>query len=176
MTASSNCFTTKNGVASGGGVSPTRFEPAPTVLLDLVERYQVCWDVWPEYISVEREKRQIGFTLELSGTHGPGNGHPTPGCLRCREVFAALQVIALYIQPKEERPSVYEIESYDQALHYSPKRGNRPEVSLALRILHREGFERPADDCEVRCLSEMKARLKELGAGEGRWVPRKESP
>lgn len=31
------------------------------------------------------------------------------------------------------------------------------------------GNERPVDECEVRCLNEMKARLKELGACQREW-------
>lgn len=135
----------------------------PAVLRDLVQRYQVCWEVWPEFIMAGREKRQIGFALELSGTHQRGVQHPIPGCSHCRTVFAALQTIAVYILPREERPSAYEIETYDQSIHYSSKRRNRADISLTIRILHREGFERPIDECEVLCLEGMKHRLRELG-------------
>lgn len=143
----------------------TRLTPAesPAVLRELVQRYQVCWEVWPEFIMVGREKRQIGFALELSGTHERSVEHPTPGCSHCRAVFAALQTIAVYILPREERPSPYEIETYDQSIHYSSKRRDRADISPTIRILHREGFEQPVDECEVRCLEEMKRRLREMG-------------
>ena len=141
----------------------------PAVLRDLVQRYRVCWEVWPDYLMLAGRKQQIGFQLELSGTHEAGTEHPTPGCQHCRKVFAALQVIAVHILPREERPSVYDIESFEPAIHYSPARGNRPEVSLTIRIGHREHFDRPVDECEVRCLEEMKQRLRELGASEGRY-------
>ena len=141
----------------------------PAVLCELVQRYRVCWEVWPDYVVVAGRKRQIGFQLELSGTHERGVEHPTPGCQHCREVFAALQVIAVHILPREERPSVYQIESFEPAIHYSPMRRNRPEVSLTIRITHRNHFDRPVDECAVRCLEEMKQRLRELGASEGRF-------
>jgi len=155
----------------------TRPTPAesPAVLRELVQRYRVCWEVWPEYVFVGREKRQIGFALELSGTHDRGVLHPTPGCQHCRGVFAALQTIAVYIMPKEERPSRYEIETYEPAIHYSAARQHRPDVDLTIRILHRSGFERPMDECEVRCLEEMKQRLRELGACDRRWSRPKEA-
>lgn len=142
---------------------------SPAVLCELVQRYRVCWEVWPDYLMVGRRKQQIGFQLELSGTHEAGVKHPTPGCQHCRRVFAALQVIAVHILPREERPSVYDIESFEPAIHYAPIRGNRSEVSLTIRIGHRSHFERSVDECEVRCLEEMKQRLRDLGASEGRY-------
>lgn len=141
-------------------------------LRELVNRFRVCWEVWPENIVVEHQKRQIGFALELCGTHEPGVEHPSPGCEHCLRVYAGLQQIATHIMPREERPSVYDFQAYDYALHYAPKRRNRADVILTLKILHRSGYERPVDECEVRCLTEMKQRLRELGASEGQWKER----
>ena len=107
-----------------------------SLLRDTVKRFQVCWEVWPEQMYVQHEKRQIGFALELAGTHEAGVEHPTPGCEHCRRVFAALQDIAMYILPQEERPSTHEIEHYRQALQYTPKRRNRPDVILTVKISH----------------------------------------
>lgn len=148
---------------------------SPAVLRELVQRFRVCWESWPEFLMVKREKRQIGFSLELSGTHERGVEHPSPGCQHCRAVYAALQTIAVYILPREQRPSRYEIEPYQTAISYSVRRRNRPDVTLAIRIVHREGYERPVDDCEERCLEEMKQRLRELGACERHWVATKEN-
>ena len=156
-------------------VATPSLERTPEFLREVVGHFRVCWEVWPECIFVGHEKRQIGFALELSGTHAPGVEHPSPGCGYCHEVFAALQVIAAHILPREIRDSSYEISPYDQAIHYSHSRRNRPDVTLAIRILHRSGFERPVDACEVRCLAEMKQRLAELGACEGQWTSGKES-
>jgi len=143
------------------------------LLRQLVERFRICWEVWPEYIIVGRGKRQIGFVLELSGTHAPGAEHPSPGCRHCQEVFRALQLIGANILPREIRDSSYEIGPYDQEIHYSHLRQNRPDVTLSIRVHHRSGFERPVDACEVRCLTEMKQQLAVLGACAGQWASRK---
>jgi len=149
--------------------SPAVLEADLSRLKELVKRFRVCWEVWPEYVLAEHQKRQIGFVLELCGTHEPGSEHPTPGCEHCQRVFSGLQQIATHITPREERPSVYEVQAYDHALRYAPKRRNRADVILTLKILHRSGFERPVDECETRCLTEMKQRLRELGALEEQW-------
>ena len=145
------------------------------LMASLVEHFRICWEVWPEYTVESHEKRQIGFSLELYGTHESHVEHPTPGCADCLRVFTALQTIAAYILPEEGRPSAYRIGIYDVAIRYAPKRGNRSDVMLPIKILHRHEFERPVDQCEVGCLNEMKQRLQELGAPQGRWSPRKES-
>lgn len=144
-------------------------EQDPSVVKDLVQRFQVCWEAWPEYFVVGHEKRQIGFGLELYGTHDDGKVHTEPGCPECQHVFAALHVIAGWIVPKEIRPSTYALEPYRQSLSYSPARGNRPDVTLTIKIIHREGYERPVDACELRCLHEMEERLRHLGAPERQW-------
>lgn len=146
-------------------------ESATTRLRDLVQRFRVCWSVWPEECFVDGTKRKIGFGLELCGTHEPGTLHVSPGCEHCRPVQAALKEIANHILPREERPSMYDIDINDQALDYSPAHGNRADISLTIRIMHRGIIERAVDECEVQCLQEMEQTLKDLGANKGRWIP-----
>ena len=138
-------------------------------LKELVQRFRVCWEASSEDTYLEGEKRQIGFSLELIGTHEPEIKHPDPGCEHCRRVYSALKRIADWIMPKEERPTVYEIEPYRQAISYSHARHDRPDVTLTIRIVHRSDFDRPVDDCELRCLEEMKQSLKRLGVSERQW-------
>jgi hypothetical protein len=62
---------------------------------------------------------------------------------------------------------------YEQALRYSKARALRPDVTLSVKILHRRGFDQPVDQCEVRCLEEMRQHLKHLGACERQWSLRR---
>lgn len=145
-------------------------EPVAARLRDLVQQFRVCWSDRPEECFVDGTKRKIGFALELCGTHEPGTLHINPGCEHCRPVQAALKEIANWILPREERLSMYDIDIDNQALEYSPAHGNRPDISLTIRIMHRGIIERPVDECEVRCLQEMEQSLKDLGASKGRWA------
>lgn len=140
---------------------------------ELAERFRVCSDVWPDYTFVGHERRQIGFQLELSGTHEHGPEHPEPGCDECHEIYSALVRIAESVLPKENEDCTYQLEPYDQGLRYSARHGNRPEITLTVRILHRKAFDHPVDASEVRYLNEIQQRLEELGAGPGNWVPHK---
>jgi glutaredoxin len=138
---------------------------------DLAERFRVCWEVDFEQAMTTEGARKIGFSLELYGTHEPGTGHVEPGCDHCREVQSALKQIALWILPREHRPSMYEVNVVTQALSYSRKRRNRPDVRVTIRILHRTDFEEPVDECETRCLDEMEHALSEVGACKSFWKP-----
>ena len=141
-------------------------------LKNLVERFRVCWKVWPELIYIKGEKRQIGYELELSGTHEPWVEHPEPGCEHCQRVYLALRQIAEWILPKEKRPSRYEIAPFDQSIRYTPSHGNRPDVLCVIKIVHRHEWDQPVDECEERCLEEMEQRLSGLGAGHLSWTCR----
>jgi hypothetical protein len=142
-------------------------------LCQLVQRYRVCWEVLNEYVlQLDHSKEQVGFSLELSGTHPEGVVHAEPGCAHCRDVYHGLKKIASWITPKEVRPSFYVIEPFDSAIRYEPPHENRPDVVLKIKILHRAGFA-PVDACEVQCLNEMVERLKEIGARNGPWPPMK---
>jgi hypothetical protein len=135
----------------------------------LVEQHQVCYEVWPEMLSVKDKTLKVGFLLELNGTHGHDADNVLPGCKHCYSTFADLRQIAEWIMPKEERASYYDIQPFDNALRETPKRRFRTEVVLGIRILHRHGFDQPVDQCEELCLKEMRQKLKELGVHEGEW-------
>lgn len=137
-------------------------------LKDLVRKHNVFYAVWQEPILKEEGLERVGFDLELYGIHDHPQGIINPGCSQCEEVYDDLKQIAQWILPKEERASVYKIAPFDQALHMPPSRQFRPEVELQIRILHRHDVERPIDDCERLCLKEMRGKLAELGAREGK--------
>ena len=151
-------------------------EVAPAELRELVQRFRVCWEAGSEDTYLEGEKRKIGFLLDLIGTHEPEIKHPDPGCEHCRRIYSALKRIAGWVMPKEERPTVYEIEPYRQAISYTYARHDRPDVTLTIRIGHRSDFDRPVDACEVRCLNEMKQHLKDLGVCERQWQSSSPAP
>lgn len=138
----------------------------PSNTNELIKRFHVLWDVWPEYIFLEHEKRQIGFQLELSGMHEDGPGHPEPGCAKCHETYQALVQIAKDVLPPGGEDHIQRFDPYDPGIHYSPRHGNRPEVVLKIRIMHRKAFDRPVDDGQVRYLNKLQQRLEKLGIGQ----------
>jgi hypothetical protein len=141
----------------------------------LVERFRVCWEVYPLQILVKEGIRKIGFDLELYGTPECGTEHISPGCQHCQRVETALQEIADWIMLRKS-PSCTHIVSPDGALlSYAPVRGNRPDVVVRVFIAHRHQWDQPTDECEERCFKEIEQALAELGACSGTWShPREE--
>ena len=145
----------------------------------IARKHQVCYEVWPERSVAEGRKIQIGFELQLCGTnsHVAAKGEqPVPGCEYCHSTYEDLREIAEWILPREERPSRYEIGGFDRSLHVAPhSRHSRSEVVVRIHILHRSDFNREVDECENRCLKEMRGRLNQLGIAEGKWRPDSET-
>jgi len=132
-------------------------------LLKLTRRHDVRWQVWPERRVFTGEMKQIGFEIDLNGDHDEPRHRPTPGCDECEHVYRALVEIATFALPKGEHASRYEVQRFDRALR-NPTRASPGYVTLTLRILHREGYDEPPDDCERECLAEIESKLTALGA------------
>jgi hypothetical protein len=146
---------------------PSRVRP-PAILIELVKHFGVCWEIFPEVILVENEKRQVGFALELYGTHEPGGAHPKHHCSHCRNVFAALHMIADWILPRERRASMVGAEVSSPSSSHWPARECSSEVTFTIRVMRRETHEEPDHDRETQWLKEFDGRLKELGVREFR--------
>lgn len=136
----------------------------------LVREHRVSWEVWPErLVAKDRGLLQVGFDLVLNGAHAHDDDRPSPGCERCKLIFEHLREIAGWIVPKAERPTRYDIQIFDHAIHFAPERHNRADVALTIKILHRSPIDAPLDECEVLCLNDMKAKLIQLGVQHRQW-------
>ncbi|MEZ5398798.1 MAG: hypothetical protein R2729_03960 [Bryobacteraceae bacterium] len=137
-------------------------------LRELAELHTIRYEAWPEYQFAEGKKTAIGFSLELYGTHDHGSSSLAPGCPKCVRTFEDMRRIAEWILPKEERASQYDILPFDHSMTLDPRRGSRAEVALKIKILHRQHYFAPVDECEEKCLTEMKQKLEELGVRRAR--------
>lgn len=144
----------------------TNVAPPSPDTRELIERFHVCWESWPEYAFINHEKRQIGFELDLSGTHTGGKQHPEPGCEQCLEIYQALVRIAEGVLPPMGEDTTCEYEPYDQGIQYSSRHGNRPEIVLRIRIVHRPAFEQPVDAAQFRYMENLRQRLEEWNIGQ----------
>jgi hypothetical protein len=152
-------------------------EQATSSLTNLVKRYHVCWEVWPEYRLVGGAERQVGFELKLSGTHESATQHIGPGCPTCRRIFSALHSLTEYVLPRKVQPSLYQIGPYEVALRYSAARGGgahlalsvKIDLTLKVKIVYPSEFDQAIDECGMRGLLEMKEDLSELGTCEYQW-------
>lgn len=158
----------------GSGPGQENAPPTKEELRELIRRHRVCYEVWPEWSVPAGVRTQVGYELRICGVNEHGGeqegSHPVPGCRHCRRTFEDLRRIALWILPRGERASRYEVGHFDHALHLAQRgRSLRKEVVAGIKVLHRHEVNAPLDECEQRCLKEMRGRLKDLGVLEGRY-------
>lgn len=144
-------------------------------LRNLIRRHRVCWEVWPLfYLDKNGNKVQIGFDLEIIGTHSEGQQVLEPGSQESAEILQDLKTVAESVIPQEKLRCRSEIQVFDNLIQYSPLRKFREDFTVGVKITHRSGYDRPVDECEVQCIRQIEEKLKELGAQKGHWKDKKQ--
>jgi hypothetical protein len=127
----------------------------------------VFWHVWPYRTVIDREARQIGFELELIGSHCVDPNHLNPGCPQCRHVRSALLVVAEhltnYVFPNLQQSLAYDIDSHSTSIVYS---ANRACVTVSIIVMHRQAFDHAIDLSDNFVLATVKQSMAELGIAE----------
>jgi len=135
-------------------------------LVELVRRYHISYEVWPEYVVASGGLQKVGFEVELSGSHSPDSSHLDPTCTRCKQVRAALLAIAVCVVPSPGNSVSYEIDAHSQSIMATPRLGNRPFVTVRVRIFHTQRLDHSIDACEADCLKQIRAHLDEFDVCE----------
>jgi hypothetical protein len=131
----------------------------------LARKHHIHYDIEPEIVLQGTERVKVGFAVRLWAVH-PKGAKALPGCPQCAILVEDLRGLARWLVPAEERPTRADLEPFRPALYDSREIPGADEVMVAIRLVHREGYERPVDACEERCLKEIRERLRELGIPE----------
>lgn len=143
-------------------------------LKNLVGKHRVCWEVWPLfYLDDTGNKVQIGFDLEIFGTHSGEQQTIEPGSHESAEVLQDLKKVAESVIPQEQQYCRSEIHVFDNLMQFSPLRKFRDDFTVGIKITHRSGYDRPVDACEIECLKTIQENLDKLGAQKGHWKDKK---
>jgi hypothetical protein len=134
-------------------------------LRDVARRLHVHYDVGPEVVFRGGQRVMVGFEVRLWAVHARG-ARALPGCAKCLDLVDELRCIADWVVSREERPTRAELEPFRPALYDSRVVPDADEVALSIRLIHREGYDRPIDPCEERCLKEIRAKLRQIGVPE----------
>jgi hypothetical protein len=130
----------------------------------LVERYQVCWEVFPEWSRVGQERKRTGVVVELYGTHYRPSAPPKAGCRHCIPVLEALLKIADFAI-RDAGPALASIRAHS-GIEYATERGGRPDIVVALTLSAPEEDVRGGLDTS---LNQVRERLGGLGASQRTW-------
>ena len=135
---------------------------------DIVERHHVCYQVWP-IRSNGADMPQVGFAVDIAGTHDHPESSPRPGCTECRVVYEALRELAIAACPPVTDATSIDILPFDRSIHASSRRSYRDDVELRIHVTHRVGTDLPVDACERACLDHIVGCLEEFGARKNTW-------
>ena len=137
----------------------------PVELLEFTRGHRVHFDVEPEIVVRGSDRVKVGFQVHLWALHARG-ARALPGCPKCWDLVEQLRHIAEEVVPPDDRPSRTELAPFRPALYESRVVPQTDEVCVTIRLVHRDGYDRPVDACEERCLKEIRARLLALGVRE----------
>src|SRR5437016_9084535 len=93
-----------------------------SALRDLVEKYRIYWQVWPERVQRGAERIQTGYRIGLLGTHGHAEKSPVEACPECWKVFRGLCSLAHWLMPQGEQECDYQMRIADAIFLRSPDR------------------------------------------------------
>ena len=135
-------------------------------LRELARLLHVHYDVRPEIVLEDGQRRMVGYEVRLWAVHSKG-ARALPGCPKCIDLVAELRRLANWALSWEERPTRADVEPFGRMLYDSRIVPGASEVALSIRLVHRNGWDAPVDACEERCLRQLRARMRELGVREG---------
>jgi len=135
-------------------------------LREIVEHFQIRWGVAPLQESDSGEGVEIGFVLELSGTHEPGADHMARTCRHCANLMLALRIIGDWLFPPQGNCSFCEVQAYSNFVRGDQQRQSEASSTRALRLVSHLGTRCQLGACHVWCMTKMTERLNRIGAVE----------
>ena len=139
---------------------------------EIVRRHGVGYEFWREWSASGLFATYVGYMLNLCGVNDGDDCADechVPGCQYCHRTYDDLRKVAEWMIPKDAQESYHcEIEPFDGTRHIVQRQGeSRKEIVVTIKIQHRLNVNAPANDCQRRCLNEMRAKLADLGLHEG---------
>lgn len=136
----------------------------PVALGDLIRIFRISFRLRPIYVSVANDEPEIGFEVELIGTHSSMGEHVRGGCTHCRRVLLLLLEVADHILPGAHDRSRSGGSPCERFVRYTST-GN-PEVALSMTIIRPATLEDVARDRVLLLSGDIRTALLALGCEE----------
>lgn len=140
-------------------------------LREIVERFQITWEVTPIDEAESGGSVETGFVLDLNATHEPSADHTGRTCRRCANRMLALKIIGDWLFPPEGKCSFCEVQAYSDFVRGDQQGRQHACSTRALRLVSHLGTGCQLGACHVWCMTQMRAQLKTIGAVERRRNP-----
>ena len=135
-------------------------------LRDLVRTFSISFRLRPMYVSLAGGRPEIGFELELIGTHAAAGQHTGNRCVHClRALFALLDLADRGLS--EEKTLVRPIGAhYEKRIRYTASSRDWPEVVLCVTVVRAMSLEEVEEDRLLELADDVRKVLHRLGCRE----------
>lgn len=126
----------------------------------------VLWQLWPQHAVIHGERRQIGFELELIGSHTLDSNHLDPGCTQCYQLRSILLAIADQLAHdvfRDHDSVTYDIDPHSASIVCLPGLANRPCVTVSIIVTESHALDRAPGTLSDLVVSRARDYLAELG-------------
>jgi hypothetical protein len=135
-------------------------------LREMVEHFQITWGVTPLHESDSGESIEIGFALDLNGTHESAADHAGRTCRQCANLMLALKIIGDWLFPRQGKCSFCEVQAYHNFIRGDEQVQAQACSTRTLRLVSHLGTRCQLAACHVWCMTKMTERLNRIGAVE----------
>ena len=135
-------------------------------LREIVEHFQITWGVTLLHESDSGESVEIGFVLDLNGTHESAADHLRRTCRHCANLMLALRIIGDWMFPPQGKCSFCEVQTYSNFVRRDQQDQSEACSTRALRLVSHSGTRCQLGTCHVWCMTNMTERLNRIGAVE----------
>jgi hypothetical protein len=141
-----------------------------TALREIVEHFQIEWEIASQSGGNSCEESASGFALALRGIYEPAGDCSGPACAHCANLMLSLRIVGEWLLPPDGRCSFCRAEA--SAAFVRGERQSQGEASSTRRWWLSSGPGTPCEiaRCQELCRKEVSERLARLGAAERRRV------
>lgn len=143
-----------------------KFADKPLCLRDLAGMFCISFRLRPKYVSLASDGPEIGFEMELIGTHQKVGQHVHGGCAQCLRVLLVLLELADRSLPEEGTPARPISRRCEKLIRYGPSAGDWPEVVLRMTVIRQASLEDVAGDRLLQLTEDIRTVLQDLGCRE----------
>jgi hypothetical protein len=135
-------------------------------LREMVEHFQITWGVSPLHQADSGVSVEIGFVLDLNGTHEPVADHAERSCRHCANLMLALKIVGDWLFPRQGKCSFCEVQVYHNFVCGDEHGQGQECATRALRLVSQPETRCQLGACHAWCMTKLTERLNRIGAVE----------
>ena len=135
-------------------------------LREIVEHFQIEWEVTAYQGMDSPESAEAGFVLELMGTHEPASHDPGRKCVHCSNLMLGLRIVGDWLFPPQGKCSFCEVLACSNFVRGDQQDQRNASSTRRLSLVSQRGTWCQLGACHIWCMTKTRERLSVIGAVE----------